>query len=117
MTPDPGFVSGQRYHRHEGSDYLAVYEIDDLGTMTVQAATKVNTQPSEQITWMPKNVTGFTRYLANETSVRAKGDVDAAVNAPVLYAIAFNVPTEATAYSRADNLGQAYRPCLLSARS
>lgn len=93
----PGFVSGQRYHRHDGSGYLAVYEMDDLGAMSTPAYTKVKTQPSEQSARMLKRVTGFTRYLANETSARAKDDVDAAVNAPVLYAVAFNVPAEAAA--------------------
>jgi hypothetical protein len=93
----PGFISGQRYRRKEGSGYLAVYEMNDLGAMTTDAYTKVKTEPSAQSAWMLKNVTGFTRYLANETSVRAIGDVSIAVDAPVLYAVAFNVPVEATA--------------------
>ncbi|MDF2997793.1 MAG: hypothetical protein K0R27_3430 [Xanthobacteraceae bacterium] len=91
----PGFVSGQRYRRHEGAGYLAVYEMDDLGAMDTEAYTKVKTQPSEQSAWMLKNVTGFSRYLANETSVRARGNVDSEVDATVLYAVAFNVPAEA----------------------
>lgn len=93
----PGFVSAQRYHRHEGAGYLAVYEMDDLDAMKTEAYTRVKTQPSEQSAWILDNVTGFTRYLANETSVVAKGDPDAALDAPVLYAVAFNVPAEAAA--------------------
>jgi len=93
----PGFVSGQRYRRHDGPGYLAVYEMDTLGAMSTEAYTKVKTQPSEETAWMLKNVTGFTRYLADETSVRANIDPQEALDAPFLYAVSFTVPAEATA--------------------
>lgn len=93
----PGFVSGQRYRRHNAAGYLAVYEMTDLGAMSTQAYTEVKTRPSEETAWMLKNVTGFTRYLANETSVRTNGDEADALDAPFLYAVSFNVPDEATA--------------------
>ncbi|MGU3495457.1 hypothetical protein ACLBXM_15545 [Xanthobacteraceae bacterium A53D] len=93
----PGFVSGQRYRRHDGPGYLAVYEMTDLGAMSTPAYTKVKTQPSEETAWMLKNVTGFTRYLADETSVRTSIPEAEAIDAPILYAVAFTVPAEATA--------------------
>lgn len=93
----PGFVSGQRYRRHEGPGYLAVYEMDDLQVMASEPYRVIKEEPSERTRWMLANVTGFTRYLAREVSARVKGDAAAALDAPILYAVSFNVPAEAQA--------------------
>jgi hypothetical protein len=92
-----GFVSGQRYKRQDSEGYLAVYEMDDVGVLSRDAYKVVKNQPSEETAWMLASVTGFTRYLAGETSVKSREASDSALNAPVLYAVSFNVPAEATA--------------------
>jgi hypothetical protein len=92
-----GFVSAQRYKRQDSNGYLAVYEMDDVGVLSSDAYKIIKNNPSEETAWMLANVTGFTRYLAGEVSVKAREAADSAMNAPVLYAVSFNIPTEATA--------------------
>lgn len=93
----PGFVSAQRYKRQDIEGYLAVYEMDDVSVLSSDAYKVIKTQPSEETAWMLANVTGFTRYLASETFVNAQGGAEDALNAPVLYAVCFNVPADAAA--------------------
>jgi hypothetical protein len=92
----PGFVSAQRYRAHDGNGYLAVYEVDSLAAFDTPAYKVIKTQPSDRTRWMLTNVSGFTRYLGNETFCTANAD-PAALNAPVLYAVWFNVPPDRAA--------------------
>lgn len=87
-----GFVSGQRYKSDAGPGFLAVYEMTDLSALKTPDYTKVKTQPSEQTRWMLDNVRGFTRYPGNEIHRNAKDA--SAINAPILYAVWFNVPQD-----------------------
>ena len=93
----PGFRSAQRYRRQDRDGYLAVYEMDNLGALSSEAYRIVKEQPSERTAWMLSNVTGFTRYLADETFCREQRGADAPLNAPLLYAVSFNVPPDAWA--------------------
>ncbi|MBB5048321.1 hypothetical protein HNR60_003084 [Rhodopseudomonas rhenobacensis] len=94
----PGFVSAQRYRRQDGEGYLAVYEMDDVGVLSSDAYKVIKSNPSEDTAFMLANVSGFTRYLASETSAKpAAPGVAAALDAPILYSVCFNVPAEAAA--------------------
>jgi hypothetical protein len=94
----PGFISAQRYKRQDGPGYLAVYEMNDTQVLSSDAYKVIKNNPSEETAWMLKNVTGFTRYLAGETSVQPAGDAASSqIDAPLLYAVSFNVPAEAHA--------------------
>jgi hypothetical protein len=95
----PGFVSAQRYSRQDRKGYLAVYEMNDVGVLASEAYKVIKNGPSEETAWMLEHVTGFTRYLASETSVRNSKPVAAkpSIDAPVLYSVAFNIPAEAHA--------------------
>ena len=95
----PGFVSAQRYRRDDGKGYLAVYETDDVNVLASDAYKIIKNNPSEETAWMLSHVTGFTRYLARETSIRDRAPAEAtgSLDAPVLYAVAFNIPDEAQA--------------------
>jgi hypothetical protein len=56
----------------------------------------IKDNPSEETAWMLANVSGFTRYLAGETSVRPNDEnTPSPLDAPVLYAVCFNIPLEA----------------------
>lgn len=92
-----GFVSAQRYKRQGSDGYLAVYEMDDVGVLSSDAYKVIKNRPSEETAWMLANVSGFTRYLAGETSVQSREVTESALNAPILYAVSFNVPPEAAA--------------------
>jgi hypothetical protein len=92
----PGFISAQRYGRQDGRGYLAVYEMDSVGVLSSDAYKIIKNNPSEETAWMLANVTGFTRYLAAETSARPDGGSSTSpLDAPVLYAVSFNIPVEA----------------------
>jgi len=91
----PGFLSARRYRAAESSptSYLAVYEMTDLKAIQSDAYGVVKNQPSDQTRRMLAAVSGFTRYLGSEMSVRRKPDAgQAALDAPVLYAVWFTVP-------------------------
>lgn len=91
----PGFVSAQRYRDAERPNYLAVYELTGPEVLESAAYQKVQHQPNAKTKWMLANVQGFSRYLGNEFSVRRRPDAtDAALDAPVLYAVFFSVPDE-----------------------
>ena len=92
----PGFVSAQRYKRQDIAGYLAVYEMDDVGVLSSDAYKTIKDNPSEETAWMLANVSGFTRYLASETSAQPVGRTGSSLlDAPVLYAVCFNIPAEA----------------------
>jgi len=92
----PGFVSGQRYRdlADEAKGFLAVYEMTDPNVMATPAYQDVKTKPSDMTRHMLETVSGFTRYIAAETSVRRQpGDSGVhALDANILYAVWFEVP-------------------------
>jgi len=93
----PGFLSGQRYRdTAEGAaGFLAVYEMADLAVLKTPAYGEVKNRPSDVTRTMLASVTGFTRYLGVETSVRRQGLAGgSALDAPLLYAVWFDVPQE-----------------------
>lgn len=89
-----GFASAQRYKAREGAGYLAIYELADSGVLSRDSYKEVKNNPSEETRWMLDNVTGFTRYLCEETSAQLKDGTDAAtaLDAPVIHSVWFNVP-------------------------
>ena len=89
----PGFVSGQRYQADSGENFLAVYEMSDLGALKTPEYKAVKEQPSDLTRWMLKNVDGFTRYLGEEIYRSEPKTADAA-DSPTLYAVWFRVPPD-----------------------
>jgi hypothetical protein len=90
-----GFLSGQRYRADNAAGYLAVYEMTEPGALSTPAYQKIKQQPSETTAWMLKNVAGFTRYTCEEIACFTKdGKTGAGIDAPILYAVWFNVPQE-----------------------
>jgi hypothetical protein len=97
-TACPGFVSACRYKASEAPDYLAVYELGDISVLGSDDYRAIKANPSERTAWMLAHVTGFTRYLGRETSCRVQSaPATAPLDAPVLYAVFFNVPSEGAA--------------------
>lgn len=97
----PGFVSAQRYRDlAEGAKgFLAVYEMTKPDVMKTPAYQEVKTKPSELTREMLGTVSGFTRYIAAETSAKrqpSEGGISA-IDAPLLYAVWFEVPESAQA--------------------
>jgi hypothetical protein len=89
----PGFQGAQRYVR-EGDNYLAVYDMDSEDVLASAAYAQVKNNPDALTQDMLANVSGFSRYICNQIGVQARFDVtdDEALQAPVLYAVFFNVP-------------------------
>jgi hypothetical protein len=91
----PGFVSAQRYRAHEAPGYLAVYEMASASALKTPRYQEIKGSPSALTRRMLGGVTGFTRYIGEETSaVQSKGSRIAPLDAPWLYAVWFNVPEE-----------------------
>lgn len=96
----PGFLSGQRYSdTEEGArGFLAVYEMTDLSALRTPDYGAVKNQPSDLTREMLRSVSGFTRYLGTEISVRRRADAGGtALEAPLLYAVWFDVPADRAA--------------------
>jgi len=86
-----GFEGAQRYIDAANRNYLAVYELTSLAVFGSPEFHEIKTRPSETTAWMLANVEGFTRYLADESTVI--GDTrDEAREAPVLHAVLLEVP-------------------------
>jgi hypothetical protein len=94
-----GFASAERYSRQDGEGFLAVYEMDDINVLSSRAYKVIKNNPSDETAWMLASVKGLTRYLAAESSVKPVDRTEAyrALDAPLLYAVAFNIPNEAQA--------------------
>ncbi|WP_043830094.1 DUF4286 family protein [Muricoccus aerilatus] len=94
----PGFVSARRYRdTGEGAKgFLAVYEMDAPDVLRSAAYEEVKGKPSALTRDMLASVSGFTRYIGQEMAVRrrAEGDAPAALDAPLLYAVWFQVPED-----------------------
>lgn len=90
-----GFLSAQRYNRQGDGGFLAVYELDNVHVLSSDPYKVIKNNPSEETAWMLANVTGFTRYLGGETSLTpAEPKAEPLIDAPVLYAVMFNIPAE-----------------------
>lgn len=92
----PGFTGAQRYADAEGPGFLAVYDMDNSGALRTPEYGKIKGEPSEQTAWMLKNVAGFTRYIGTQIGLQLQEGVDEAamLQAPVLYAVMFDVPED-----------------------
>ena len=95
----PGFRSAQRYVAPGTRHYLALYEMDSASVLQSQPYHEVKNNPSELTRKMLRDVTGFTRYIGDQTSVqvsakRSAADPADAIGAAYLYAVFFAVPSE-----------------------
>jgi hypothetical protein len=89
----PGFRSAQRYRVMGTRNYLAVYEMDSPAVLQSPAYLEVKNNPSDLTRRMLSSVTGFTRYVAEETGTYTRGiDPVNALDAPCLYSLFFDVP-------------------------
>ena len=86
-----GFKSAQRYRDGETQNYLAVYEMAADDALTTPDYQKLKASPSERTRDMLASVSGFTRYLGHPLE---SADPDGFIDAPILYAVLFNVPAE-----------------------
>lgn len=90
-----GFRSAQRYRIQGKRNYLVVYEMDSPGVLKSPAYLSVKNNPSDRTRRMLGSVTGFTRYIAEETGNYTRGiPPEDALDAPCLYSIFFEVPPE-----------------------
>src|SRR5215472_16336430 len=90
----PGFVSAQRYKNPKGLNYLAIYEINSPAVLKTPAYLAVKNNPNDTTKRMLAGVTGFTRYIANETAVQKRSGNVEALDAPHVYCVFFDVPAE-----------------------
>lgn len=91
----PGFLSARRYRSPRGPRYLAVYELDSPAALEHEEYRKRKLTPDAATAAMLGEVSGFTRYVANETSVAVRGGLDEdPLDAPVLIAVLFMAPPE-----------------------
>ncbi len=89
----PGFLGAQRYRDGETRNYLAVYELSSADALSTPAYQTIKNQPSDTTRHMLGSVSGFTRYLGRQMTVRSKSGMQAAfLDAPVLYPVFFTVP-------------------------
>jgi hypothetical protein len=91
----PGFASAHRYRNVDGPAYLAVYEMQSVQTLSTPEYKVIKGSPSERSRRMLGDVSGFTRYIGEEIgSVVNPGFQGCAIDAPILYAVFFEVPEE-----------------------
>jgi hypothetical protein len=65
----PGFRAASRYENVGGGPrWMVVYEIDDLSALQHPAYQRLKTAPSKQTREMLASVTGFTRFICEQTS-------------------------------------------------
>jgi hypothetical protein len=88
-----GFLGAQRYRSVEQDRYLVVYDMASQAALKTPGYQVVKDQPSEQTRWMLENVTGFTRYLADEIGTAGTLNAQTA-QAPLLFAAMFSVPED-----------------------
>jgi hypothetical protein len=87
----PGFRSAQRYLAKGTRNYLVVYEMDSPAVLKTPAYLSVKNNPSDRTRRMLSSVTGFTRYIAEETGSDTRGiDRVTALDAPCLYSVFFD---------------------------
>lgn len=69
----PGFFSGQRYKDASAPRYLAVYELASSSALADPEYRRRKHDPDPPTREMLSRVTGFTRYVADETGCRTSG--------------------------------------------
>jgi hypothetical protein len=106
----PGFARATRYRAIDGEpEYLAVYELSDLGALQTPEYHELRHSPSQRTTRMLGNARGFTRFICE--LVHDSGPAD---EHQCLSAVAFNVPAaEAKAFD--DWYDSEHVPMLLQA--
>lgn len=86
----PGFSHALRYEQREGEPrFLAVYFLDDMAALDTAEYRSLKDKPSSRTDHMLANVSGFTRYIADEISDTGAVDPQAA---RALFVVAFEVP-------------------------
>ena len=90
-----GFRSAQRYRIQGKRNYLVVYEMDSPGVLKSPAYLSVKNNPSDRTRRMLGSVSGFTRYIAEQTGNYTRGLHPAdSLDAPCLYSVFFEVPSQ-----------------------
>lgn len=96
----PGFSHAVRYRLVDGSPpaawHLACYFVDDMAALDTPDYQALKSDPPQRTARMLANVSGFTRYLADQISDTAQPGTDPAFTGldHVLYVVAFSVPDE-----------------------
>src|SRR5262245_13681833 len=91
----PGFRSAQRYRVEGTRNYLVVYEMDSPAVLSSPAYLTLKNNPSDRTRRMLNSVTGFTRYIAEETAYYTRElDQVKALDASCLYSVFFDVPPQ-----------------------
>ena len=91
----PGFLSAHRYRSPHGPHYLAVYELDSPEALEHSEYRTRKLTPDAATKAMLDDVTGFTRYIANEKCLHVRDIPDAdPINADVVIAVFFTAPPE-----------------------
>lgn len=91
----PGFLSARRYRSPNGPHYLAIYELGSPEALEHKEYLKRKLTPDAATKAMLEEVSGFTRYIANETRVYVRDTPDAdSINADVVIAVFFMVPPD-----------------------
>ena len=85
-----GWQGVQRYKAQDDEDYLVVYDLASTDALKTPGYEKVKNEPSQETDWMLANVANFTRFIGTE--IGRHGDVEAAIEAPLIFAAMFNVP-------------------------
>lgn len=89
----PGFTGAQRYQSVSDPSYLAVYDMVSTDVLKSEAYLEVKENPSDLTRKMLSSVSGFTRYIGTLISSQDNPQLDIdPQDAPVLYAVFFNVP-------------------------
>ena len=90
-----GFRGAQRYRVGGTQHYLVVYEMDSPAVLQSPAYLSLKNNPSDRTKRMIGGVTGFTRYIGEETGCYTKEPENAdRLDAPCLYSVFFEVPPE-----------------------
>jgi hypothetical protein len=87
-----GWQGAQRYTSADDEDYLVIYDMTSPAVLKTPEYETIKTDPSDETKWMLANVSNFTRYIGTELG--RHGDIDTAINAPLIFATRFIVPEE-----------------------
>jgi hypothetical protein len=86
-----GFESARRYRDPEHDNYLVIYELESRAALATPEYARIKNEPSAWTHRMLTSVHDFTRYLGDQMAVAGSTDPQA-LDAPVLFAVMFNVP-------------------------
>jgi hypothetical protein len=90
----PGFCSAQRYLAPGTRHYVVVYEMESAAVLRTAAYQQIKNNPTDRTSRMLRGVTGFTRYICDQTGLHlGQGFVSSsALDALYLFAVFFSVP-------------------------